>query len=265
MNHRGSGPGVSRLGEGCQGQARGRPFWRPGGPRMAPLPSTSVKRRCVARVGRCVERRRSGERLCTGRRRDTAAKLQTSPTDPTLHATARFTDRGGSSFAFPPHARRSPRSSRGPLASHAPSAWRWVERRPVSAWAAALPTVARRPLRLPPRPALRGLAGSTADSVRVRYHADVDANAAGSSYYAFRGRGEPGGERRQELGQGQRAEGDRGSILGVAPDPRDAIRRPVTVWPRWGVARPRRVGRILGGGFSGLRMAGVQDPERASH
>jgi hypothetical protein len=92
---------------------RSPPFWRPRGPRMAPLPSTSVKRRCVARVGRCVERRRSGERLCTGRRRDTAAKLQTSPTGPTLHATARSMDRGAAASALPttlPWAAREPRS-----------------------------------------------------------------------------------------------------------------------------------------------------------
>jgi hypothetical protein len=67
----------------------------------------------VATVGRYVERRRSGERLCTGRRRDTAAKLQTSPTDPTLHATARFTDRGGQQLCGSHRTRDGPQDPPG--------------------------------------------------------------------------------------------------------------------------------------------------------
>jgi hypothetical protein len=85
---------------------------------------------------------------CTGPDGDAAAKLQTSLNrpDPARDRALHLSEGGNNLLRFPPHARRLP--SRGPLASHAPSAWRSVERRPVSAWAAGLPTVVRSVRRL---------------------------------------------------------------------------------------------------------------------
>jgi hypothetical protein len=104
---------------------------------------------------------RSGERLCTGRRRDTAAKLQTSPTGPDFARDRALYEPGGSNpLRLPPHAKRSPRSSRGPLASHASSARRWAEWRPKQRRAAALPDRCAAPAPSAASPALRGLYGN---------------------------------------------------------------------------------------------------------
>jgi hypothetical protein len=119
---------------------------------MAPLPSTSVTGPLRGKgwpVRRATPVRRETLHGTAPRRRRKAADLTDRPDF--ARGRAFYRPGGQQPLRFPPHARRSPRSSRGPLASHAPSARRWVERRPVPAWAAALPAVARRPPRLPPR------------------------------------------------------------------------------------------------------------------